>query len=295
MRKINILHSLKNFFLHSRIFRYFPEKVFCLSFIYMLTMQAEGNEQKTTSEHQGDTISFAGYTWITKDSYGKHTGPGNNYFSGTRENVFVDAEGRLHLRMTYRNDKWYCPEVRLEKSLGYGRYYFYLDPLPQKLDKDIVIGLFLYDREDTSNFHKEIDIEISTWGKDSSLNSQYVIQPKEGEAHRFETDLNQGTKHMIELRRKKIAFRSYYDGANLDDIPLELANYKVKPDYDYYTHNERVSMNVWLYHTSEPSNLKEFELIIAKFEFKQFWYDKIFKHTNEDNDKEKKNEEPKEK
>jgi hypothetical protein len=235
-------------------------------------------------EHIGDTISFSGFKWMTKDSNGKHTGPGNNYFSGTSENVYVDEQGKLHLRLTNRNDKWYCPEVRMLESLGYGRYYFHLEPLPQPLDSDVVIGLFLYDREDTSNFHKEIDIEFSTWGRDSSLNSQYVIQPKEGQAHRFDTDFSKCTKHMIELRRNKIIFKSFYEKGELGDDEVLITKSKERPDYEYFSANEKISMNVWLYHTVEPASLKEFEVIITSFEFKPFWYDKFRRKKNVDGD-----------
>lgn len=249
--------------------------------IYIFSMSAQVIEKKM-SKNQGDTIEFSGYHWVTKESFGKHTGPGRNYFSGTKENVWVDSLGKLHLRLTFRNDKWYCPEVRLIDGLGYGRYYFHMDPLPQQLDKDIVIGLFVYDLEDSSNFHKEIDIEFSKWGNDTLMNSQYVVQPKEEEAFRFNTDFNQPTKHMIELRKQKIAFKSIYTALNKDDIPLEITRHKLKPDYHYNTSDERAIINVWLYRTSEPANLKEFEVVISKFEFKKFrWIENVFgRNTN---------------
>ena len=139
-----------------------------------------------------------------------------------------------------------------------------------------MIGLFLYDREDSSNFHKEIDIEISKWGNDTSMNSQYVIQPKETEAHRFQTDLNLATKQLIEVRRKEIDFRSFYYTPSADDIPLEYSSFQTKPDYNYHSKSEKISLNVWLYRTSEPYNLKEFEVVISQFKFEQFWYDKFF-------------------
>jgi hypothetical protein len=273
-----LLQKTSVFSITKKILKYLPEKLVVLFGIYLFTMQAESTE-RSRSLNQGDTIEFSGYQWVLKDSYGKHTGPGNNYFSGSKDNVYLDINGRLHLRVTYRNDNWYCPEIRMLKSLGFGRYYFYVDPLPQPLDKDIVIGLFLYDRDDTSNYHKEIDIEISKWGKDSTVNTQYVIQPKEEGAHRFQTDLNIRSKHLIELRRNKVVFRSFYDNPDAGDIPHEYARSKAKPDYNYTSNNEKVSLNVWLYHTSEPSNLKEFEVVISRFEFKQFWYDRLL-HLN---------------
>ena len=231
-----------------------------------MTTQAESSERRS-SEHQGDTIIFSGYKWVVKESKENRIGPGDNYFSGSSDNVFVDKAGKLHLRITNRNDKWYCPEVKLVNGMGTGKYIFYLDPLPQPLDKDVVIGLFFYDREDTSNFHKEVDIEISQWGKDTTLNSQYVIQPKEEEAYRFATDLSVGTKHTIEIAKKKISFHSYYGTADSSDIPLEFSSHVVKPDYDFYSPSERICINVWLYHTVEPSNLKEFEVVISPFRF----------------------------
>ncbi len=243
-------------------------------FIYSFTMDL--NEQNTIeiksgSKTIGDTIQFSGYYWTVKESNGKHTGPGSNYFSSSKDNVYVDAEGKLHLRLTFRNDKWYCPEVRMINNLGYGKYIFEIDSLVTPLDKDIVVGLFMYDREDSVNFHKEVDIEFSQWGKDNSLNSQYVMQPKEDEAYRFNTDFTKKSKHTIEIRKKKIGFKSTYQmDSDGGCFSKNFSHWKIKPNKEYKSLNERVSINVWLYRMSEPSNLKEFEIVIAKFEFKPF-------------------------
>lgn len=219
----------------------------------------------------GDTLDFSGYKWVAKDSNGKHTGPGHNYFSGSKENVYVDSTGKLHLRLTYRNDKWYCPEVRLIDKLGYGNYIFHIDPLTTPLDRDIVVGVFLYDHEDTTNFHNEVDIEFSQWGKDNSLNTQYVIQPKEAEAYRFNTDMNKKTRHLIELRKKRIVYKSYYESDSTEKVSCRpFSHHSMTLDREYKSSNERVSLNVWLYRMSEPSNLKEFEIVFSKFEFKPF-------------------------
>ncbi|MFZ7114201.1 MAG: glycoside hydrolase family 16 protein [Bacteroidota bacterium] len=243
-----------------------------LIIVFTIDMNGQNDSEIISgSKNVAGTIEFSGYTWTIKDSYGKHTGPGNNYFSGSKENVYVDANGKLHLRLTMRNDKWYCPEVRMQKNLGYGSYVFYIDSLETPLDKDIVVGLFMYDREDSLNFHKEVDIEFSQWGKDNSLNSQYVMQPKEDEAYRFNTDFTKKSKHTIELRKRKIAFKSSYETEdNKGCLHKNYSHHKIKPNKEYMSINERVSINVWLYRMSEPSNLKEFEIVISKFEFKPF-------------------------
>jgi hypothetical protein len=223
----------------------------------------------------GDTLDFSGFKWVIKNSDNHLTGPGKNYFSNSEENVWVDSLGKLHLRLTQKDEKWYCSEVRLTENLGYGRYTFYIDPLPQPLDKDVVIGLFVYDHNDTSNFHKEVDIEFSKWGKEKNENSQYVIQPYENKPHRFEVDLNRPTKHVIEIRKRKLYFSSNYESADLPDtIPTFINSWKYKPENVYRTGDEKVSMNLWLYKATEPASLKSVEVIISRFDFEPFRLEK---------------------
>src|SRR5436305_806293 len=65
----------------------------------------------------GRTISFSGYTWAVKASTGR-VGPGPNYFSDSTNNVWVDTQGRLHLKITKVGGRWNCAEVINQQSLG---------------------------------------------------------------------------------------------------------------------------------------------------------------------------------
>ena len=247
--------------------------LFTLSFIFsMKAIQPESSKDKF---YTGDTIKFSGFDWVIKDSKNKLTGPGKNYFSNSPENVWVDSLGKLHMKIAQRNEKWYASEVRLTQSLGYGKYIFYMDSLPQELDKDMVIGLFMYDAHDTSNFHKEVDIEFSKWGEKKNENSQYVIQPYENTPHRFQTDLNNSTKQTIAVRKRKIEFSSVYTDKKASDSTDHLIQkWKYKPENVYRTGDEKVSINVWLYKASETASLKDVEIVISKFEFIPFKFEK---------------------
>ena len=71
-------------------------------------------------------ISFSGYEWEVASSKGKKYG-GPFYYSNSKKNVWVNKQGKLHLRITHKKDKWYCAKVTLTKSYNYGRYIFQVD------------------------------------------------------------------------------------------------------------------------------------------------------------------------
>ena len=50
--------------------------------------------------------------------------PGPNFWSDRKSDVWVDDEGRLHLKIVKRHGKWYCTEVTCDKIFGYGAYVF---------------------------------------------------------------------------------------------------------------------------------------------------------------------------
>src|SRR6478736_1205781 len=91
----------------------------------------------------GKTITFAGRSWKVKIA-STQVGPGPNYFSDSTNNVWVDSTGRLHLRVAKTKGRWYCAEVVLNATLGYGTYRFYLDNAVDALDPNVVLGIFTW-------------------------------------------------------------------------------------------------------------------------------------------------------
>src|SRR5205823_12143915 len=100
--------------------------------------------------------------WIVKKSTRDRVGPGPNYFSDSEENVRVDEAGQLHLLVTRRNDRWYAAEVVSRGSLGYGKYIFSLTGPGERLNENMVLGLFTWSNAPDFD-HREIDIEFSRW------------------------------------------------------------------------------------------------------------------------------------
>jgi len=69
------------------------------------------------------TIGWNGEAWMVKKSTGK-VGPGPNYFSDSANNVWVDGNNKLHLKITKSGNQWHCAEVIRVTSSGHGAYRF---------------------------------------------------------------------------------------------------------------------------------------------------------------------------
>jgi hypothetical protein len=120
-------------------------------------------------------IHWSGYDWTVKTSVAP-VGPGPNFFSDSTNNVAVDAQGRLHLRITHPGN-WYCAEIIGQRTLGYGNYVFHVEGTPATLDPNIVLGLFTWSNFTNQNY-REIDIEYGRWTSTTDTNNaQFTVQP----------------------------------------------------------------------------------------------------------------------
>ena len=125
------------------------------------------------------SIMFSGYEWWVKDGF---SGPGPNNFSDSPRNVWVDQQGRLHLRIERRRKTWYAAEVILAQTSGYGAYRFGVDSRVDNLDLNAVLGLFTW-CTNPSAANCEIDIEMSRWSNELNQNAGYVVQPYDEPDH----------------------------------------------------------------------------------------------------------------
>ena len=247
---------------------------------------------------RSEIIDFSGYEWYVRNTGKNREGPPNdcvNLFSS--KNVWKDEEGLLHLLIEEREGQWYCAEVFTKEPLGYGKYIFYVVGEIDKLDKNVVFGMFNYlgYEYDKSN---EIDIEFAKWGIEDNENSQFAIQDSDKDCywsflgfklfwykcniHRFDTKLN-GTysTHIFEWKRESVFFQSLHGHQTEKDI---IEQWLYEGD-DIPQQPERVHINLYLfpkYSPNEeiidlkPSNGEKVEIIIKKFEFIEYREDNNF-------------------
>ncbi len=136
----------------------------------------------THMDRPGRTLQFAGKTWAVKEAPSP-VGPGGNPFTDDPQDVFVDAQGRLHLRVVFRNGAWRSSEVVLMQDTGYGTYWFTTESQVHTLDPRLTFGAFTWDAFcDDATIpqwpNREIDFEDSRWGNAGDpTTSQVVVQP----------------------------------------------------------------------------------------------------------------------
>jgi hypothetical protein len=210
-------------------------------------------------------ISFSGYTWYVENSV-QPTTPGPNYWSNSPENVWVDDNGWLHLKITCRNGHWYCPELTTLQTFGYGTYVFYTMSRIDALDKNVILGLFAY--KDDSH---EVDIEFSRWAISDYNNGWFTVQPppyNNNNQKSFDIQLcGDYSAHYFTWTRKSIYFESFGGHYPIGSQPSEniissFTSYKRVNPQDVRAH-----INLWLYEGNAPSNGLPVEVVVKSFQY----------------------------
>ena len=222
------------------------------------------------ADAQERSIKFSGREWIVKD--GSRMGPGPNEWS--RSCVWVDSDGRLHMKIAQIDGKWRCAEVTSKEKFGFGRIQFQVAGRIDKLDKNVVLGLFTYPTPDVgADGTNEIDIEFARWGRPAAPNGNFTVWPpikghKQG-AHVFEFALDgEDTTHRIVWQSRSILFQSL-NGLR-DDDHHEISRFAFQPtDYSDAIPQKPVPLhiNLWLFRGNAPSDGKEVEIIIKSVTF----------------------------
>jgi hypothetical protein len=120
------------------------------------------------------SLHFSGYDWVVR-TIASDRGGLNNLYSG--ENAWVDDHGAMHLKITKKDGRWSCAEVKLNRSLGYGTYIATVRDVT-KLDPAAVFSLTTFDDWAGEQHYREMDVEDARWGDaQSKTNAQFGIQP----------------------------------------------------------------------------------------------------------------------
>ncbi len=259
----------------------------------LLTLQTGYADSKLQEQR---TFFFAGLEWEAESSFNKTMNPGQNYFSSAEDTVWVDQSGWLHLKIHDNGlyNKWSCASIHSVKPASYGSHRFQVIGQLGSLDKNVVLGLFLYKADQKAlDQHAEIDFEFSTWGfprkndhgvwTEPCSNAQMVLWPSwfgdfspqpalisHYYIHSTQTTM---TTHNLQWNRDQISLKSYWYH---DTPPQEenlifsiQANPKDTPMVFFPTEDDQMFLNInlWLNDFSETTANKEPLEVMIKYEF----------------------------
>ena len=217
-------------------------------------------------------VRFSGYDWVVKLATAGPVGPGPNYFSDDPASVWVDEQGRLHLKVRQVAGVWYCAEVVGDISLGYGRYVFHLDsPVDQTaLDPRVVLGLFTWEDNAAAYYYREIDLEFTTWNNSRPEDAQYVLAPLKGTGfplHAWRNSTAAQTTHSFDWQAAQVRFQSYEGHASALPATGVLQDWTYSGGLNPPPGEENPRINLWLNTAGGTSDGLDEEVIIKRFEF----------------------------
>jgi len=216
------------------------------------------------------TLTFAGRSWTVRPTGDGSPGPRNYPNHWSESNAWVDASGQLHLKISQTEGKWYCAEVFSNDKLGFGRYEWYVIGRVDKLDKNVVLGLFPYLGPAGRN---EIDIEVAARGKANGDRGNFTVWPaKKGpskNSRRFPFSLHGDyTTHRLIWQRTSVFFQMLH--GHRTDNDNEIASWNFTPVHyldDVPQQAMSTHMNLWLFRGSAPADGQEAEIIVKSFRY----------------------------
>ena len=217
------------------------------------------------------TIRFSGYEWEVKSGDGIGPGPCN----WRDDNVWVDINGQLHLKISRIGNKWYSSEVTTKRRFGFGRYQFQVDGRIDRLDRNVVFGMFNYPTPDVgTDGTNELDIELARWGNANGPNLNFTLWPatpnvpNQGKSVFFDLG-GTFTTHRFTWRKTGVLFQSLH--GHRDDDRNEIARWQFSPRrYARFIPQKPmpVHLNLWLFEGRAPADGKEVELVVKSFTYR---------------------------
>jgi hypothetical protein len=208
------------------------------------------------------TVHFSGYDWNVRATASERGGRVNSY---SPDNVWIDSNSALHLRIAKKGGKWSCAEVTLARTLGYGLYRFTLQNT-STLEPAVALDLFTWDDSGADPNHRELDVEISRWGDPRSKDAQYVVQPYYVAANVDRFSAPAGTlTHSFRWEPGKVTFRTVQDSKDRKEgrmVAEHVFTSAVPSPGD-----ESVHMAFYVFGSAQDPVGDKSEVVVDKFEY----------------------------
>jgi hypothetical protein len=198
-------------------------------------------------------IDWAGVKWQVRSGGGSPCA--TNIWN--EKGVWVDRNGWLHLKIIrLPSGKFACAEISSLKRFGFGNYEFEVAGPIGSIDKNVVLGVFMYPPKDVGpDGTNEIDVEIARWGYSEAPQVNYTAWFRSHKGNRHERvqvpdDLADATFRMI-WQHEQVRLESSLSTEKLIGFNGDIAD---QP--------QTLMINLWLFKELYPSSHQEVEFVI---------------------------------
>jgi hypothetical protein len=223
-------------------------------------------------------ITWSGYNWWVKtagadgNEFLGATGPGPNNYSASTNNVWIDAQGLLHLKIIHTGGVWECVQIWNFQTLGYGQYSCTLNANISNLDANVIFSMFTWS-DDTDYADREIDMEVSRWDYNfgSSDVEDFAVAPyNNGQTLRFGLPgaITNSTHSFVWNNTNNVQFETYNGNYASPPASTNLLETWTCPTEPLPPQGgENVSLILWLYQGNPPLSGQPVEVTLSGFEF----------------------------
>jgi hypothetical protein len=262
---------------------------FILAPVFLLTWACE-LEEAPDYGRAGNEVRFSGWIWDVK-SGSQIQGPGPNYFSDEPEDIFIDGQGYLHMRIAEHDGRWYSTEIVSRDTVGYGEYTWVISGNFEDIPNNTVLGLFTWNTESfMEEGNSEVDIELAKWADDDNQSLHFSVQPvnfgpyypeRTYMAPTNDGDLIGVSTHMFSWTDSLITWRSWKGVGTGGE---QIASWEFSDTNQARVKNENgltsdsiviprplnhtnVRINYWMLFGSPPADGQEHEVVIQSFNY----------------------------
>ncbi len=130
----------------------------------------------TSTSSPVQSVIWKGHTWKVTNGAMAGVSPGSG------NNVFIDANGFLHLKISHHGSSWTAAELFTTDKMGFGTYQWQIEGAIDSMDPTTVLGFFPYGPAAGigADGENELDIEFSKWNNTVPTNADFNYYPPTG-------------------------------------------------------------------------------------------------------------------
>ncbi len=235
------------------------------------------NDENSIQLGDGNNFVFSNFKWIVKET--KNIADSRYFCLTKKENVSIDKDGNLRLKLTKTGDTWYGGEITIDSSLGYGEYSFEARIESDGLDANATLAFTIINITDNEyEGMTQTGVRFSKYSEADAPNElEYFLYATDKKFAEVQTPDNPFLLSRVKSTHKIGVYSNYlyysskvgssfYEfkasdkGSNITDLPDALT-------FSAATENLKVIISLCLPDANETLSGKDVEVIISNFKY----------------------------